>query len=297
MYTIYQHIFPNGKRYIGLTRTSIEERWGFRGYNYKTQFVGRAITKYGWENIQHEIICECDDKSDAEELERIFIGYYETTDPQYGYNVLPGGDVGVNDATPEMRKKLGNGMRGKHHTEETRRKISEGLKRAIENGTRKVRYGEKASEETREKMRKARAEWLSKGDNRQKEAERARERNKKIWEDESKRTKILGILEKYRRKQGSYSWSDESRKKLSESTKGKHAREKNYNARPVVQLTKTGEFVARHGCITSAAEAVAPETWESIRSTIGKCCRGQKNFNTCHGYKWMYEDEYLMKIT
>ncbi len=297
MYTIYQHVFPNGKRYIGLTRTSVEERWGFRGYNYKTQFVGRAITKYGWENIQHEIICECDDKSDAEELERIFIGYYETTDPQYGYNVLPGGDVGVNDATPEMRKKLGNGKKGVPLSAEHRQKISEGLKRAIENGTRKVRYGEKASEETREKMRKARAEWLSKGDNRQKEAERARERNKKIWEDESKRTNILGILEKYRRKPGSYKWSEESKAKLSKTLTGMFLRDNGTVARPVVQLTKSGEFVARYGCITSAAEAVAPETWKSVRSIIGKCCRGQKNFNTCHGYKRMYEDEYLKKST
>lgn len=292
MYTIYQHVFPNGKRYIGLTRTSVEERWGFRGYNYKTQFVGRAIIKYGWENIKHEIICECDDKSDAEELERIFIGYYETTDPQYGYNVLPGGDVGVNDATPEMRKKLGNGMRGKHHTEETRRKISEGLKRAIDNGTRKVRYGEKASEETKEKMRKARKEWYQKGNNAQKAADQMRKTANRLWQNNEYREKVLANLDKYR---GGIKnkWTKESREKLSKTLTGMFLRDNGTVARPVVQLTKAGEFVARYGCITSAAEAVAPETWESVRSAIGKCCRGQKNFNTCHGYKWMYEDEYL----
>lgn len=293
MYTIYQHIFPNGKRYVGLTRTSVEKRWGYNGYKYKTQFVGRAIEKYGWENIKHEIICECDNKDDAEELERIFVRYYETTDPQYGYNVLPGGDVGTNHATPDMRKKLGNGKKGVKLSDEHRRKISEGLKRAIENGTRKVRYGEKASDETREKMRNARKKWLKNGDNAQKEADKMRKIANRLWQDEEFRKKNLATLEKYRRKPGSYKWSEESKAKLSKTLTGMFLRDNGTVVRPVVQLTKSGEFVARYGCITSAAEAVSPETWKSVRSTIGKCCRGEKNFNTCHGYKWMYEDEYL----
>lgn len=155
MYTVYQHIFPNGKRYIGVTRTSVERRWGYKGYNYKSQVVGRAIEKYGWDNINHEVFAVCDTKEQAEHLERWLVKYFDTTNPQRGYNVLPGGDVAVNDATPEMRYKLGNGSRGRHHTEEEKKKISEGCKRRFNRPERNGCIGKKASEDTREKMRKA----------------------------------------------------------------------------------------------------------------------------------------------
>ena len=75
MYTVYQHIFPNGKRYIGVTRNSVEKRWGYKGYNYKTQMVGRAIEKYGWDNIEHEVFCICETKEHAERVERFLVSH------------------------------------------------------------------------------------------------------------------------------------------------------------------------------------------------------------------------------
>lgn len=158
MYTVYQHIFPNGKRYIGVTRTSVEKRWGYRGYNYKSQVVGRAIEKYGWENIEHEVFAVCDTKEQAEHLERWLVKHFDTTNPEHGYNVLPGGDVAVNDATPEMRYKLGNGNRGRHHTEEEKQKISEGCKRRFKRPESNGHIGRKAPEGTKEKMREAHAD-------------------------------------------------------------------------------------------------------------------------------------------
>ena len=155
MYTVYQHIFPNGKRYIGVTRTSVNRRWGYKGYNYKTQIVGRAIEKYGWDNIRHEIFAVCNTKEEAERVERWLVKYYDATNPEHGYNVLPGGDVAVNDATPEMRHKLGNGSRGRQHTEEEKRKISEGCKRAFSRPESNGCFGKRASEETKAKMRLA----------------------------------------------------------------------------------------------------------------------------------------------
>ena len=46
-YTVYKHIFPNDKIYIGITCNSPKTRWGNQGYGYKNQLVGRAIKKYG----------------------------------------------------------------------------------------------------------------------------------------------------------------------------------------------------------------------------------------------------------
>lgn len=155
MYTVYQHIFPNGKRYIGVTRTSVQKRWGHNGAKYRTQYVWRAIQKYGWENIKHEVLAECGSKECAEMIERILVAYYNTTNSQFGYNVLPGGDVAVNDATPEMRYKLGNGSRGRKRTDEEKAKISEGCKRAFNRPESNGCWGKKASDETKAKMRKA----------------------------------------------------------------------------------------------------------------------------------------------
>lgn len=91
MFKIYCHVFPNGKRYIGITRTTTKRRWG-NGENYKTcPLVYHAIKKYGWENVSHEILEEVCTIEDAEEKERYYIRHFDTQNPSHGYNVLPGG--------------------------------------------------------------------------------------------------------------------------------------------------------------------------------------------------------------
>ena len=55
-YTLYEHIFPDGKRYIGITCQAVNARWK-KGLGYETQSkVYEAIQKYGWDNIQHLIL-------------------------------------------------------------------------------------------------------------------------------------------------------------------------------------------------------------------------------------------------
>ena len=55
---VYKHKAPNEKIYIGITSQDPERRWQ-NGYGYATQqLFWRAIQKYGWENIQHEILEE-----------------------------------------------------------------------------------------------------------------------------------------------------------------------------------------------------------------------------------------------
>lgn len=57
MYTVYMHVCPNNKRYIGITKREPSARWGHNGIGYKrnTHFYN-AIKLYGWENIKHIII-------------------------------------------------------------------------------------------------------------------------------------------------------------------------------------------------------------------------------------------------
>ena len=293
MYTVYQHIFPNGKRYVGVTRNDVKKRWGYQGYNYKRQVVGRAIEKYGWDNIEHDIFAVCDTKEDAEHLERFLVDYYHTTDPVFGYNILPGGDVSVNDATPEMRYKLGNGNRGRKKPEEEKRKISEGVKRTFSRPESNGCIGKRASEETKEKMRVARQKYLANEENAKAQSERSKAVMKKLWQDENFREETKARLAQYRRKAGEYVASEETKKKISEAQKGKWLRDNGTAAKRVVQLTQNGDYIATYGCLLSAADVVSPNTAKSTSAAIGKCCAHKPYFYTCHGYKWLFESEYL----
>ena len=55
-YWVYIHTCPNGKRYVGITTAPKPEyRWGRNGEGYKGQLFGKAILKYGWSSITHEV--------------------------------------------------------------------------------------------------------------------------------------------------------------------------------------------------------------------------------------------------
>lgn len=88
-FCVYEHVFPNGKRYIGIS-SNAEKRWR-NGKGYETQpKVARAIKKYGWDNIEHNIIVDNVTKGQAETLERYLIAELHTIDN--GYNVAIGGE-------------------------------------------------------------------------------------------------------------------------------------------------------------------------------------------------------------
>lgn len=88
-YTLYEHIFPNGKRYIGVTSQNIKARWK-NGFGYETQSkMMCAIQEFGWDNIEHIILQENLTKEEAHRLERKRI--IEFNSIENGYNTLVGG--------------------------------------------------------------------------------------------------------------------------------------------------------------------------------------------------------------
>ena len=153
-YTVYMHVTPSGKRYIGITCRKPEYRWNHgKGYSLNPHFFN-AINKYGWENIEHIIVDSNLSKDDAFELEKILIKVHNTTDPSLGYNHSIGGDGGAKGVkrsaesirkmvehrdystswakgkhfSKEHRKKIGDAHKGMKHTEEAKRKMSEAHK-------------------------------------------------------------------------------------------------------------------------------------------------------------------------
>lgn len=155
LYCVYVHENTiNGKRYVGITKRNVEERWmKGNGYHRNKHFY-RAINQYGWDNFNHTIVASKLSKEEACELERKLIKEYNTTNPQFGYNNTEGGEgvsgyrhteetkrrisekmsgdnnpnyMGVNN-TPEQMKQLRLANLGSHHSEEHKRKIGEALR-------------------------------------------------------------------------------------------------------------------------------------------------------------------------
>ena len=92
MYDVYEHVFPDGKRYIGLSK-NVSVRWQNNGAGYMNNKKMRtAIEKYGWENVQHNIIETGLTRAQAQKKEMELIDKYDTIDN--GYNIAAGGTAG-----------------------------------------------------------------------------------------------------------------------------------------------------------------------------------------------------------
>lgn len=92
-YKVYMHTCPNNKKYIGITYC-VEQRWGKNGYGYRnSRLFSRAIKKYGWDNIKHEILYDNLSLNEAMQKEIELIAKYKTNDNKYGYNISLGGDL------------------------------------------------------------------------------------------------------------------------------------------------------------------------------------------------------------
>jgi group I intron endonuclease len=126
----------NGKRYIG---KSIDPtgRWGHhvwlslhpdhKGHGH----LHSAIAKYGADKFTFHVVEVCDSEESAYTREKWWVGEYTTTDPTKGYNKQDGG-LGGFQWSEEMRQRMsatrsgpGNGMFGKHHSDDAKIKMSE----------------------------------------------------------------------------------------------------------------------------------------------------------------------------
>ena len=234
-WTVYCHTTPSGKRYIGITSQKPEKRWSNgNGYIKDTPF-GKAIEKYGWDNIKHEILDTDLDEFTAKCLEEYYIFSFHTfvgfSEPK-GYNCTLGGDGCVGyvpteehkrklseshkgvHPSDETRRKMSNSQKGNsshkghHHSEETKRRISEKLK------------GKPLPEETRIKISES-----TKGKKGISPSEESRRKNSEAHKGKTPWNKGLQQSEESRRKNSEAhkgkKHTEESKHKISETMKGR----------------------------------------------------------------------------
>lgn len=191
-YTVYRHIFPNGKCYVGITNGNLIRRWGTKGQGYllKSEITGsynqpsmaHAILKYGWENVQHEVLETVSTKEEAEEKEKYYITeVYHSHDIRFGYNICLGG-MHPGNIAESTKLKISSMKRGKPapnkgvpFSEEVRKNMSiahmgkKPSRETIEKRKQTMK-GFRHTEESKQKMReKALGNQNSKGVKRSKE--------------------------------------------------------------------------------------------------------------------------------
>lgn len=119
MYTLYRHITPSNKVYVGITCRKPKWRWNHgKGYRRGDQpYFARAIEKYGWDNIKHEILFEGLTEEKAKRFEIELIRFYKML--AMSYNMTDGGDGhrGTYDrshiiVSEETRKKMSESHKG-----------------------------------------------------------------------------------------------------------------------------------------------------------------------------------------
>ena len=127
-YSVYIHTFPDGKKYVGCTSRKPEIRWG-NGHGYVMHpDMFSAILKFGWDNIEHQVVCEGLTKEEAYEMESELILKYRTSEVECGYNLSQGHKDGVKYHSDSGKKRISAAMHTRTISEETRRKMSEAKK-------------------------------------------------------------------------------------------------------------------------------------------------------------------------
>jgi group I intron endonuclease len=160
----------NDKYYIGQTSREFNVRIKAHICEARTNkdnmIFHKALRKYGVENFEWSVLCECDNKEELNKKEECYIKEYNSVVP-HGYNLTYGGEgcVGYKHSD-EHKKYISKIGKGRKHTEEARKHMSEGQKgKKMPEAYKELRseqmkgennffYGKTHTLETKEKLRK-----------------------------------------------------------------------------------------------------------------------------------------------
>lgn len=142
-YTVYAHINKvNGKIYVGITKQHPQRRWRHGLAYFENKHFYNAILLYGWNNFEHQIVASHLTAEEACNFEKLLVDKFDLKNSNLGYNQMDGGSlpprmVGINHpnyghhlskTTRDKISKTKTGQKHSPHSDETKRKISEGNK-------------------------------------------------------------------------------------------------------------------------------------------------------------------------
>jgi group I intron endonuclease len=75
----------NDKKYVGMTKRTLEKRWKEHKKGYSNYLLSSAIKKFGIENFEISVIDKATTEKELKEKERYWMLELKTLNP-YGYN-------------------------------------------------------------------------------------------------------------------------------------------------------------------------------------------------------------------
>ena len=288
----------NGMKYTGKHHYHIE---GQLDPNYHgSGTIIKNIYKKRPETLKEEYIKTCYSEEEMCSDEQYYIKVFKTLWPN-GYNLTEGGDGGEIPCE-EIRKKISLKLKGrtphnkgKHLSEETRKKISAANKsRHLSEESRKKMFGSNKGKHFSEEHKRKISNSL-------KGKPKSEEQKKKL--SENMKGKMLGEknpmfgkhhTEESKKKicESKKNISDETRRKISNANKGRTSpnkgkpmseEQKKKLSKKVLQFTLDDEFIREW---PSVAE-VGRNGYNF--SHIAACCRGE--YKQAYGFKWCYAEE------
>lgn len=287
---VYMHTNKiNNKVYVGITSRSPEDRWGYNGNNYtkdKQPVFYNAIDKYGWENFEHIIFAEDLTEYEAKRIEVLLIALYKSNcrrykNPEFGYNMTDGGEgTSGRICTDETKRKISERAKGRVFSEELKQKFS-----VIFSEEGNPFYGKHHTEETKKMLSEIRSipviqlslsgEYIA-------EFPSGKEASLTIGVDASTINDCC-IGKPHCKSGGGYLWV--YKKDYNPNIKMSY---QNEHLTAVVQLDRNGNFIAEYTSIKEASQITGAHD-----TGIIACCRGR--YKSSGGYKWMYKEDWEAK--
>lgn len=261
-YCVYIHTNKtNGKKYIGQTIYGNDPnlRWkGGSGY-YTQQYFYRAIKKYGWNGFEHEVVASNLTKEEADNFEILLIKKFNTTNPQFGYNVVLGG----------------GGSLGRHPTDEQIKKQKEAMRKYYNDEKYIQNMRDVASKRTVHQFTLL-GEFIATYVSAMETQRQTGIHNGDISKCAFGRTTHAGEY---------IFLFDEDVKNIDERV-GRYNKSKKLRKEPIVQLSLSGEYIAEWN-----GSADAGRNLNISYKNINAVCRGKRN--QAGGFRWIYLSDYL----
>ena len=173
MHKIYRLTFPSGKCYVGRTEQRISVRVAQHRHEAMKKkldrTIHRAIRKYGSHSFLIEVLGEVQTLGEAAVVEAEYIQKYDSVNGGYNetYRTEGSGDIWKKrrnseeyktfvDKMSHMNRGANNGMYGKHHTQQTKKKQKAKAKGRFTLSWFIERYGDAGRQKYNERCR-----WLS----------------------------------------------------------------------------------------------------------------------------------------
>ena len=142
MYIVYvRTVKTTGKKYVGVTGQTLEQRMGKDGEGYRgSPYFYAAIQKYGVDDIESETIAKVATLKEASELEKELIAKYDTMNPERGYNLHRGGYRESYDpeAEGDRAERIRNTLVSQRSSKEYRKIMSERMQKVWDDPERKA---------------------------------------------------------------------------------------------------------------------------------------------------------------